>query len=362
MTWVPGEPMLIHDRLLIETGWVNKPGDTTFNLYHPPIVQGGDPRKALPWVRLVFKVFGKDAKHIIRWFAHRAQRPQEKINHGLVLGGAPGIGKDTILAPVRQAIGEWNFQEVAPKEMFGTFNPHNRAVILRVNETRDLGEVTQFAFYDHMKQYLAAPPETLPTNEKYIKNYYLPNVCGVVFTTNNKENGMYLPPDDRRHYVAWSDRKQEDFPAGFWQKLWDWYDDGGFAHVAAYLRQCDLSRFRPKEPPLKTPAFRDIANANRATEETALQDALDFLARPAAVTIEQVLTYPNYDLGEWLRDRKNRRIVPKHFRECGYTVVRNPDRETGLWVINEQRQMVYAQEGLSPRDRLNAARQLTQAK
>jgi len=47
------------------------------------------------------------------------QFPAEKINHGLLLGGAPGIGKDTILAPVRQAVGEWNFQEATPKEMLG---------------------------------------------------------------------------------------------------------------------------------------------------------------------------------------------------------------------------------------------------
>jgi hypothetical protein len=364
MTWAPGEPMLVHDRLMIEAGWIRAPGNTTFNLYIPPIIQDGDPRKALPWIRLVFKAYGKDAKHIIWWLAHRVQRPGEKINHGLVEGGAPGIGKDTILAPVRQAVGEWNFQEIAPMNMFESFNPHNRAVILRVNEMRDLGEASQYAFYNHMKQYLAAPPETLRTNEKYIKQYYLPNVCGVVLTLNDKEIGMYLPPDDRRHYVAWSDHKKEDFPAEYWDRIWDWYADGGFGHVAAYLRQCDLSQFHPKKPRNLTPAFWDIANANRATEETDLQGVLDFMGRPAAVTIDQVLTCSNtsFELGEWLRDRKNRRVVPKYFRECNYTVVHNPDRKGGQWVINGNPRTVYAQKELSPRERLDAARQLTEAK
>ena len=31
-----------------------------------------------------------------QWFAHRVQRPGEKINHALVLGGDQGIGKDAI--------------------------------------------------------------------------------------------------------------------------------------------------------------------------------------------------------------------------------------------------------------------------
>jgi DNA polymerase I-like protein with 3'-5' exonuclease and polymerase domains len=364
MTWAPGEPMLIHDRLMVKAGWVSKPGATTFNTYIPPIIEDGDPRKALPWVRLVFKVYGKTAKHTIRWFAHRVQRPGEKINHGLVQGGAPGIGKDTILAPVRRAVGEWNFQEVSPREMSEQFNPHNEAVVLRVNEMRDLGETSQYAFYNHMKQYLAAPPETLHTNEKHMKKYYVPNVCGVVYTLNDKENGMYLPSDDRRHYVGWSEREKEEFPDGYFDEIWDWYANGGFGHVAAYLRQYDLSKFHPKKPPDRTPAFWDIVNANRATEETDLQDVLDFMQRPAAVTIAQVLACPNlsFELGEWLRDRKNRRVVPKHFRESGYPVVHNPDRKDGLWVINGRRQAVYAQAELSQRDRLNAARQLTDGK
>jgi hypothetical protein len=28
----------------------------------------------------------------------------------------------------------------------------------------------------------------------------------VIITTNHKTDGIYLEPDDRRHYVAWSDR------------------------------------------------------------------------------------------------------------------------------------------------------------
>ncbi len=63
-----------------------------------------------------------DADHIIMWLAHRVQRPQEKINHALVLGGAQGIGKDTLLEPVKRAVGPWNFAEVSPQQMLGRFN------------------------------------------------------------------------------------------------------------------------------------------------------------------------------------------------------------------------------------------------
>jgi Ca-activated chloride channel family protein len=59
------------------------------------------------------------------------QHPEVKINHGLVLGSnEQGIGKDTILEGPRRAVGDWNFKEVAPKNMFDDFNPWRRAVIL----------------------------------------------------------------------------------------------------------------------------------------------------------------------------------------------------------------------------------------
>jgi hypothetical protein len=34
----------------------------------------------------------------------------------------------------------------------------------------------------------------------------VPNVCNVVITTNHKLDGLYLPENDRRHFMAWSER------------------------------------------------------------------------------------------------------------------------------------------------------------
>jgi hypothetical protein len=85
----------------------------------------------------------------LAFLAHRVQRPDEKINHALVLGGAVGIGKDTILEPVKQAVGPWNFAEVSPKQVFGRFNGFLKSSILRVSEARDLGDHDRYAFHDH---------------------------------------------------------------------------------------------------------------------------------------------------------------------------------------------------------------------
>ena len=41
--------------------------------------------KAGPWINHVRLVYPNDADHLINFFAHRIQRPHEKINHAIVL-------------------------------------------------------------------------------------------------------------------------------------------------------------------------------------------------------------------------------------------------------------------------------------
>ena len=149
-----------------------------------------------------------------------------------------------------------------------------------MNEARDLGEINRFSFYDHMKAYTAAPPDVLRVDEKNLREHSISNCCGVIITTNHKADGIYLPADDRRHYVAWSDLTKEDFTDDYWNNLWGWYEDGGIRHVAAYLAELDLSAFDPKAPPPKTAAFWAIVDANRAPEDAELADVLDGWATP----------------------------------------------------------------------------------
>ena len=115
--------MLIQDRLVADGGWIERTGCN--DLQSVPAADDSSvatPTRPGPGSIMFVRVFGDDADHIIQWLAHRVQLPQEKINHALVLGGAQGIGKDTLLEPVKHAIGPWNFTEVSPQQMLGRFN------------------------------------------------------------------------------------------------------------------------------------------------------------------------------------------------------------------------------------------------
>lgn len=359
ISWSPGEPELIRDRLVAEGGWIDKGGVSCFNLYRPPAVREGDPRNARLWLDHVAKVYPDDAGHIVNCFAHRAQFPHVKLNHALVLGGAPRVGKDTLIAPLRHAVGPWNCQEIAPSDLTGRFNGYRKTVVLRISEARDLGEVNRFAFYEAMKVLAAAPPEALRVDEKHLAEYYIPNLVWPLITTNYKTDALYLPPDDRRHYVAWSPAKEVDFDDGYWDRIWRYYDDGGLDDCAAYLRGLDISEFNPKAPPPKTTAFYAIVNAQRGVEEPELDDLLDALGRPTAVTLDRlILRAEGSDLWDWLTDRKNRRLFSHRLANCGYERLDNDGATDGLFKIHGKRQVVYVKMAAPARDRWQAARDL----
>ena len=272
-----------------------------------------------------------------------------------------GIGKDSMLAPVKQAVGDHNFKEVSPTQMLGQFNSYVQSVILRVSEARDLGESDRFAFFDHTKTIIAAPPETLRCNEKFLREHQVFNCVGLIITTNHLTDGIYLPADDRRHFVAWSQATKDDLSPDYWNGYWRWLGAGGNAHVAAYLRALDLSSFDSKAPPPKTPAFDAIVTANAAPDESELRDVLDRIGNPEALTLQRVVAAAPFELAGDLKDRKNRRALSHRFERAGYLAIKNPDAKDGLWVINGARAVIYSRADLDPRQRVSAARSMVRS-
>jgi len=372
MTWAPGEPLTVDGRLMAEGGWFDRPGTTTFNMYRPPAVRQGNSAGADRWVELVQRIYPDDADHIIAYCAHRIQHPAVKINHGILLGGSTGIGKDTILEPLKLGVGPWNFKEVSPQDIMSSYNDYMQCVVLRISEAHDLGDINRYAFHDHMKTILAAPPDVIRVNGKYMPQHYVLNVAGVIYTTNNRFDSVYLPPNDRRTYVAWSEIQSADFVKEFWTSFYGWYAAGGLEDVVAYLAEYDLAEFDAKAPPRKTEAFWQIVGAGAAPENSELADILDALGAkenlkdvggehhgPVATTLAKVIGEAQGDLFEWLKDRKNRRVLSHRFEACGYAAVRNPDAKDGMWVIGGKRQMVYARMDVAPAEQLKAAQRLT---
>jgi hypothetical protein len=355
LTWAPGKPRILENTLVSDGGFIDNYGSRAFNQYKPTNLKPGDATKAGPWLAHVQLICGDETEHVIMWLAHRVQRPGEKINHAILMGGAPGIGKDTLFEPVKRAVGAWNWQEIDPTIIMGEFTGYRKAVVLRINENRDMGDVNRIQYYNHTKDLKASPPDVLRVNEKHVKPYYVSNCVGVIETTNYKTDGVYLPPDDRRHLVIWCPRTKEDFDdiVAYFNTLWHFYNhEDGCSHVMAYLLQVDLSKFNAKADPPKTPAFWTIANANRSVEEGELMDVIESMGSPNALTIYEIINAAQAQsafpaLVEWLNDRRNSRLMRARLDRCGYADFSNLESKDGMWQIAGRRVNVYVKNTLS---------------
>jgi len=356
LTWDPSKPEFIRDCVVVDGGYIEKLNATTLNFYRPPPdIKLGDPAQATRWVEHWRKLYPTDADHIIAWLSHRVQHPGVKINHALVLGGAPKIGKDTLLEAVVRTVGEWNFKNIKLNHLISKNNEFLKSLIVRLSEARDVGEHGTSDLYrlnDHVKDMLATPPDTLRVNEKYIPEYYILNRVGMIVTTNYRD-ALRLPADDRRHYVGFSECRSEEFPTEYWDEFWSWYETGGFAHVAALLYQHDLSSFNPKAEPRKTEAFHYMVTVSSGAAYGEIADAIDELGNPQALTINELMVVaPNL---ETLRDPEKRKNTSFRLAECQYIAISNPTAKDKLWRINGQRQTIYVHRDVPEDQRVDVA-------
>ena len=89
MTYAPGEPKIIRDKLMLESGWIVLKGAAAFNisLPPPPLPPGADPAKARLWLDHVALLYPEEGRHIIKYFARCAQRPGRRSTMGWCSAG-----------------------------------------------------------------------------------------------------------------------------------------------------------------------------------------------------------------------------------------------------------------------------------
>lgn len=345
ISWLPGAGEVADGVVIMEAGEVPSPGNLVFNLYRPPAVIDGNARQASKWLDHLHMIYPDDADHLCKWMAYHVQQPAGKCNHALVLIGSPGIGKDTMLEPLVHGVGPWNFADIKPGQLVARFNGYRRNKVIRVNEAHDTGdEITRHGMYEAAKVLIAAPPEVLMVDEKHRKEYAIPNKCGVIFTSNHPTDAIYLPSDDRRHYVAASKANKEMFTGDYWADLWDWYGAGGLGHAVAYLQGVELATFNPKAPPPLTPAFWALVSSGEAPEDGDLRDLIAAVGSPIVLTLDDLIEKADCRMLEELRSPAKRRQWQHRLGRAGYLPVRNPGTSDGRWKIDGKNRAVYGQQ------------------
>ena len=158
-----------------------------------------------------------------------------------------GFGKDTLVQPVKLAVGDGNWKETLIFKLSEPFNAVVETKLLIVGETRqsDYGFTSAHDVGTRLKELLARPPETLTINKKHMQPYEIPNRVAVILFSN-EENPLYLERGQRRvHVVNRRDAKPE--PPGYYQKLWAWLKQGGDELAASYLLHYALTDAEKQE-------------------------------------------------------------------------------------------------------------------
>ena len=372
MTWWPGKSAVIRDTVVREGGAIPMRGMNSFNRYRKPRLKIGDHPEPTRWLDHIKLIYPDDWRHIVSWLAYRVQHPEIKILHALVLGGATRIGKDTLLKPVAYAIGPWNFKTTNAQTIMDEpkYNGYLESVICLINEAQDFGDQDRYAFYNRMKPWLGGTAaNVLMVADKYVRAHPVIDVFDPIITTNHKVRGLYLPEDDARHYIAWSNRTWEDWglpdletlDEKYFGPIYRWYADGGYELVAQYLMTFDLAKFSPTAPPPKTAAWHEIVNAYTDPNKSALTQIMETLADPLAVTVDEVQAADSKHELTWL-DGRGRNTVPAQMEEAGYVHQRNPNAKNGRWQVGlkDKRRLVtiYVKAKLTEGERLKAAREV----
>ena len=249
-----------------------------FNIWQPgpPLPaapEGGDTDADIePWLQHLAYLIPVEQERgvLLDWLAWVVQHPSEKPNWGVLIGGAHGIGKSTMLDPIRAALGPRNVREIGPADLASGYTDwlaETKVFVVEEMHSFERKETMQ-----RLKSFLAAPPYTLRVNPKFGKQFEIPNLMAGVFFTNHRD-ALGLERGDRRVYVLWCDAVPRD--QAYYDAFTSWSRSGGAAAVARWLLARDVSNFSAKGRAPETEAKEDMRRATRSLLDETIEDAIE---------------------------------------------------------------------------------------
>lgn len=248
------------------------------NIWRPPARKRSLPADATDQDVALYLQLGEsvvpneaERRHVYDFMAFTAQRQDQKIHHALVLGSrVEGIGKDTLLEPLRSAIGRRYVKEIGPQHLSSAFNPF--AVGAKLVIVQEMHNFERKETMNRLKPYVAAPPDAIAVNLKNRQEFFVPNLMSMVFCTN-EDDALALSKGDRRYFVTWNDNEPQ--PREFYERLWDWLAAGGREKVIRWLLNRDLSKFDAKGRAPMTEAKATMRKAARTPLQEFVEDGID---------------------------------------------------------------------------------------
>jgi hypothetical protein len=217
-----------------------------------------------------------ELNHLFDIMAFKLQHPKLKINHAVLHAGDQGSGKDTMWAPfIWSVCGEHmkNHGLLDNDTMSSQFGYALESEILILNELKEPDARERRALANKLKPIIAAPPEMLTVNRKGLHPYQMANRVFVLAFSNDPVP-ISLDSQDRRWFCVWSHapRMAPQVAA----KMWQWYRNGGFAAVGAWLHARDVSHFNPGAAPALTEFKQNLVEHGMSMAESYLVEMMRY--------------------------------------------------------------------------------------
>lgn len=268
MDFAPKKPKIFKEgKIMYTNGW------------NPQEAVTGKPGDCTPWLRH-WDVLGwsEHRDHMLKFMAFTLLHPEQKINHIILLGGGEGVGKDFILKPFIQAMGDYS-RTIQGHELLSSFEDYLfNTKHLHINEI-ELGDHSKSGeVATKLKPLATAPPDRLRVNKKFANPVSIQNIVNLTMTSNSKLP-IRFNNISRRFYAVWTDLdirgddmniKQEWVK--YWNDLWNWMRNGGIEHCIYYLRNnVDLTDFNPGATPKITDFMREISDSSKSPAQQTLE-------------------------------------------------------------------------------------------
>lgn len=230
--------------------FIDERGNELYNRYRPSSIVPV-PGDVSPWLDMVRRIIPSDEEReaFLYWAAWITRRRGQKCQWGPLIGGLPGIGKDSLMRPIMMILGyQWrdggfggeppNCREVTATTLASGYTGYlEDAELLLFTEMEKVGGGARSAeVLPLLKTMMTDPPSQLEINPKYAKPYWIPNQVQVAALTNRRA-GIRLDKGDRRWLAIWSqywlddpETERKRFAA-----FQEWLKAGGAGHVYHYL-------------------------------------------------------------------------------------------------------------------------------
>ena len=356
ITYAPGDPRFIDTEV---------PDVPVLNYWRPSTIQAQtvSEEQIIPWLEHVLFVLGSviERDRFIKWCAFVVQHPRLKPNWHFLIMSIQGLGKDTMVLPLKLAVGDGNWIE---ELIYGVASPFNDLIenkLLIVGETAQpkTGHMSAHDVGTRLKPLLAQPPERFTVNKKYKSLYVIPNRIALILFSNEL-NPLLLDRDQRRVHVV-NRRAAKPEPPLYYENLIAWLGGGGSELAAAYLLSYPLTEAEVKEfaggVAPQTADKIELEYQNTNPQLAALEDVLrdtregvDGTPRSLVATAEELggwiklrgLQQPSpQNVRTWLLDMERRnegvrrlKLDPKAPHLCG--VVSDGRHSGRLWLLGEK--------------------------